>query len=88
VPAGLDPIGWIVIGFIAGAVAGWFVPNRAGMGCLGTTLLGIVGGLVGGWIWTQVLNQDRAGGFLGALLIAILGSALLLVLIRGLSRRD
>jgi uncharacterized membrane protein YeaQ/YmgE (transglycosylase-associated protein family) len=88
VPAGLDPIGWIVIGFIAGAVAGWFVPNRGRMGCLGTTLLGIVGGLVGGWIWTQVLNQDRAGGFLGALLIAILGSALLLVLIRGLSRRD
>jgi uncharacterized membrane protein YeaQ/YmgE (transglycosylase-associated protein family) len=88
VPAGLDPIGWIVIGFIAGAVAGWFVPNRGRMGCLGTTLLGIVGGLVGGWIWTQVLNQDRAGGFLGALLIAILGSALLLVLIRGLSRQD
>ena len=87
-PAGLDPIGWIVIGFIAGAVAGWFVPNRARMGCLGTTLLGIVGGLVGGWIWTQVLNQDRAGGFLGALLIAILGSALLLVLIRCLSRRE
>jgi uncharacterized membrane protein YeaQ/YmgE (transglycosylase-associated protein family) len=88
VPVGLDPIGWIVIGFIAGAVAGWFVPNRGRMGCLGTTLLGIVGGLVGGWIWTQVLDQDRAGGFLGALLIAILGSALLLVLIRGLSRRD
>jgi uncharacterized membrane protein YeaQ/YmgE (transglycosylase-associated protein family) len=88
VPAGLDPLGWIVIGLIAGAVAGWFVPNPSRMGCLGTTLLGIVGGLVGGWIWTQVLNQDRAGGFLGALLIAILGSALLLVLIRGLSRRD
>jgi uncharacterized membrane protein YeaQ/YmgE (transglycosylase-associated protein family) len=85
-PEGLDPIAWIVIGFLAGAVAGWFVPNRAPMGCLGTTLLGIVGGLVGGWLWTSVLNQDRAGGFLGALLIAILGSALVLVLVRGLSR--
>lgn len=85
-PAGLDPIAWIVIGFLAGALAGWFVPNRERMGCLGTTLLGIVGGLLGGWLWTSVLNQDRAGGFLGALLIAILGSALVLVLIRGLTR--
>ena len=86
-PVGLDPIGWIVIGLIAGAVAGWFVPDRARMGCLGTTVLGIVGGLVGGWLWTNVLHQDRAGGFLGALLIAILGSAFVLVLIRGMSRR-
>lgn len=86
-PPGLDPLAWIVIGFLAGAVAGWFVPDRGRMGCLGTTLLGIVGGLVGGWIWTNVLDQNQAGGFLGALLIAILGSALLLLLIRGMSRR-
>jgi uncharacterized membrane protein YeaQ/YmgE (transglycosylase-associated protein family) len=86
-PAGLDPIAWIVIGFLAGAVAGWFVPDRGRMGCLGTTVLGIVGGLVGGWFWTSVLDQNRAGGFLGALLIAILGSAFVLVLVRGMSRR-
>jgi uncharacterized membrane protein YeaQ/YmgE (transglycosylase-associated protein family) len=86
-PAGLDPLAWIVIGFLAGAVAGWFVPDHGRMGCLGTTLLGIVGGLVGGWIWTSLLNQNRAGGFLGALLIAILGSALVLILVRGMSRR-
>ena len=86
-PVGLDPIGWVIIGFIAGAVAGWFVPDRGRMGCLGTTLLGIAGGLIGGWLWTQVLHQDRAGGFLGALLIAILGSAFVLLLLRGLTRR-
>lgn len=86
-PAGLDPIGWIAIGVVAGAVAGWFVPDRGRMGCLGTTLLGIVGGLFGGWIWTNLLHQDRAGGFLGAILIAILGSALVLLLVRGMSRR-
>lgn len=87
-PDGIDPLGWIVIGFIAGAVAGWFVPDRERMGCLTTTLLGIVGGLIGGWVWTNVLHQDRAGGFLGALLIAILGSALVLLLVRAMSRRQ
>ncbi len=88
-PEGLNPIAWIVIGLLAGAAAGFFVPGRERMGCIGTTLVGIVGGLIGGWIWTELLGQDQAGGFLGALLIAIVGSALILFLIRAVSgRRD
>ena len=88
-PDNLNPLAWIVIGLIAGAVAGWFVPGRERAGCFGTTLVGIVGGFLGGWIWTELLNQDRAGGFLGALLIAILGSAIVLLVIRAVSgRRD
>ena len=88
-PENLNPLAWIVIGLIAGAVAGWFVPGRERNGCIGTTIIGIVGGLLGGWIWTGLLHQNQAGGFLGALLIAILGSAIVLLLIRTLSgRRD
>jgi uncharacterized membrane protein YeaQ/YmgE (transglycosylase-associated protein family) len=88
-PQGLNPFVWILIGLIAGAAAGWFVPGRERMGCLGTTVIGIIGGLVGGWIWTELLGQNQAGGFLGALLIAILGSALVLLLIRGVrGQRD
>jgi uncharacterized membrane protein YeaQ/YmgE (transglycosylase-associated protein family) len=88
-PEGLNPVVWILIGLIAGAVAGWFVPGRERMGCIGTTIIGIVGGLVGGWIWTELLDQNQAGGFLGALLIAILGSALVLLVIRAArSQRD
>lgn len=85
-PENLNPLVWIVIGFVAGVLGGWFVPGRERMGCIGTTAIGIIGGFVGGWIWTEVLNQDQAGGFLGALLIAVLGTALILVIIRGLSR--
>ena len=85
-PSGLDPIAWIIIGFLAGLIAGWFVPGRERGGCIGTTALGIVGGLLGGWFWTSVLHQNQAGGFLGALLIAALGAAVVLVAIRGLTR--
>lgn len=84
-PENLNPLAWIVIGLIAGAVAGWFVPGRERNGCIGTTIIGIVGGLLGGWIWTGLLHQNQAGGFLGALLIAILGSAIVLLVIRALS---
>jgi uncharacterized membrane protein YeaQ/YmgE (transglycosylase-associated protein family) len=81
-PEGLNPFLWILIGLIAGAVAGWFVPGRERMGCIGTTVVGIIGGLIGGWVWTELLNMDAAGGLLGALVIAVLGSALVLLGLR------
>jgi uncharacterized membrane protein YeaQ/YmgE (transglycosylase-associated protein family) len=81
-PDDLNPFIWILIGLLAGAIAGWFVPGRERNGCIGTTIIGIAGGLLGGWIWTELLNQDRAGGFLGALLIAVLGSAIVLLILR------
>jgi uncharacterized membrane protein YeaQ/YmgE (transglycosylase-associated protein family) len=83
-PEGLNWLTWIVIGLLAGAMAGWFVPGRERNGCIGTTVIGIIGGLLGGWLWTDVLGLDRATGFLGALLIAVLGSAVVLFAIRGL----
>jgi uncharacterized membrane protein YeaQ/YmgE (transglycosylase-associated protein family) len=84
-PEGLNALSWIVIGLLAGAIAGWFVPGRERNGCIGTMLIGIAGGLVGGWIWTELLGQDQAGGFLGAVLIAVLGSAVVLLILRALS---
>jgi uncharacterized membrane protein YeaQ/YmgE (transglycosylase-associated protein family) len=83
-PEGLNVLSWIVIGLLAGAMAGWFVPGRERSGCIGTTLIGGAGGLLGGWIWTELLGQDQAGGFLGALLIAVLGSALVLLVLRAM----
>lgn len=84
----LGVFGWIVVGLLAGAMAGWFVPGRERYGCLGTTLIGIIGGLLGGWFWTQVLHQAPAGGLLGALLIAILGSAVVLLILRTVNGGD
>lgn len=87
-PEGLNVLSWIIIGLLAGAIAGWFVPGRERNGCIGTTLIGVAGGLLGGWIWTELLNQDQAGGFLGALLIAVLGSAIVLVVLRAVRGSD
>jgi uncharacterized membrane protein YeaQ/YmgE (transglycosylase-associated protein family) len=86
-PEGLNPFVWILIGLIAGAVAGWFVPGRERMGCIGTTVVGIIGGLLGGWIWTELLDQDAAGGILGAIVLASLGAALVLLALRAIRSR-
>jgi len=71
----LGIFGWIIVGLLAGALAGFFVPGRERYGCLGTMLIGIAGGLLGGFLWVNVLRQDRASGWLGALIIATLGQS-------------
>ena len=84
----LGILGWIIIGLLAGALAGAFVPGRQRFGCLGTMLIGIIGGLIGGWLWTSVLGQNEASGWLGALLIATLGAALVILVLRSMTGRD
>ena len=78
--------GWIIVGLLAGALAGFFVPGRERYGCLGTMLIGIAGGLLGGFLWVNVLNQDEASGWLGALVIATLGAVIVLLVLRAMRR--
>ena len=81
--------GWIIVGLIAGALAGFFVPGRERMGCIGTMLVGVLGGFIGGFLWVNLLGQDEASGWLGALVIATIGSILVLFIIRAVTgRRD
>ena len=84
----LGIFGWIIIGLIAGALAGFFVPGRERMRCIGTMLVGIVGGILGGFLWENVLGMGEASGWLGALVIAVIGSILVLVVLRAVSGRD
>lgn len=84
----LGIFGWIIIGLIAGALAGFFVPGRERMGCIGTMLVGIGGGILGGFLWENVLGMGEASGWLGAIVIATIGSILVLVVLRAISGRD
>lgn len=80
-------ISWIVFGLVAGALAKLLLPGKDPGGCLVTILLGVVGAFVGGWIGTR-LGFGTVDGFnLGSLGIAILGSAILLLVYRLLRGR-
>jgi uncharacterized membrane protein YeaQ/YmgE (transglycosylase-associated protein family) len=83
----LGIFGWIIIGLVAGALAGFFVPGRERYGCLGTMAVGIIGGLIGGFLWENVLGFGEASGWLGALVIATIGAILVLLVLRSM-RRD
>lgn len=68
-------IGWIVLGGLAGTVAGRTLYGRA-FGFLGNIILGIIGGLVGGEVLGLFVDSKQSFYFWGSLLIAILGSFL------------
>ena len=83
----MDLIGWIVVGFIAGALSGAVV-DRGPSGCLANTFVGILGGLLGGWFATEELHMDSTRGFLGALLVAFLGSVAIRLILNALNSSD
>jgi uncharacterized membrane protein YeaQ/YmgE (transglycosylase-associated protein family) len=82
----MDLLGWIVIGFIAGSISGWFVGVRSAQGCLPTIVVGILGGIVGGWL-AREMGFGQPGGFISALVVAILGGIVVRVVLRALERR-
>jgi uncharacterized membrane protein YeaQ/YmgE (transglycosylase-associated protein family) len=71
-------LGWIIIGGIAGAVAGR-VMRGEGFGILGDILVGIIGGLVGGWLLGLFISADV--GVIGSFFTALIGACVLVGLI-------
>ncbi len=76
-------IGWIVLGAIAGWIAGLLVKGDEGMGVIGHVVLGIVGALLGGFVVTLVTNEDPMDGVLdiSSLLTAIIGAVVVVVVV-------
>ena len=83
----MDIIGWIVVGFLAGALSGFVFKNRTARGCLPNILVGILGGIIGGWLAQQLFGVDQTRGFLGALVVAFLGAIVIRFLIGVTERR-
>jgi uncharacterized membrane protein YeaQ/YmgE (transglycosylase-associated protein family) len=77
-------VAWIVVGLIAGAVAARVVTGR-GFGCVADIIVGIVGALIGGWLLGALFNISGTVGFIGSIVVAFLGAAILLSLLKLLS---
>lgn len=77
IPRGV--IGWLLVGLIAGWLAGKVSRGR-GFGCIANVLLGLVGAVLGGWIFSQ-LGIVRFG-FIYSLAAATLGAVVLVAIAR------
>jgi uncharacterized membrane protein YeaQ/YmgE (transglycosylase-associated protein family) len=68
-------IAWLVVGALAGWIAGKVVPGDEGYGVLGTIVAGIVGALVGGFLLGAVTGDDWTTGInIPTLVAAIVGA--------------
>jgi uncharacterized membrane protein YeaQ/YmgE (transglycosylase-associated protein family) len=83
----MDWVGWIILGFIAGALSGAIVGGRTARGCLPNIVVGILGAIVGGWI-AQQLNLGQAQGFIAAILVAVVGAIVVRVILEAVSPND
>jgi uncharacterized membrane protein YeaQ/YmgE (transglycosylase-associated protein family) len=92
----LDVFVWIIFGLIAGAIAKAILPGRDPGGAIVTIIIGIVGSLIGGFIGRTLLGYGQINdtgdlsrpGFLMSLVLAVIGSIVLLAgyrLIKGRS---
>ena len=81
----MDIISWIVLGAIAGWIAGLLVKGDEGLGIIGHIILGIVGAFVGGFLAGLLFDADPIDGVfdISSIVAAVVG-AVIVVLVVGM----
>jgi len=72
-------IGWLIVGLIAGWLAGKVSRGR-GFGCIANIILGLIGAILGGWIFTKL--NIPGNGFIYSTAAATLGAVVLVAIAR------
>jgi uncharacterized membrane protein YeaQ/YmgE (transglycosylase-associated protein family) len=78
-------LAWVVLGLIAGFVGSKIV-NKSGEGIVLDIVLGIVGAVIGGWLFNRFGASGVTGLNLYSLLVAVIGSVVLLVVFHAIRR--
>jgi len=78
-------LAWVIIGLIAGWLAGTLSRGR-GFGCIGNVLLGLIGAILGGWLFAKL--GIFGGGTIYTLASATVGAVLLVAIARLFSGND
>jgi len=79
----MEGVGWlgaIIVGGIAGALAGRFVSGH-GYGIIVDVIVGIIGGVVGGWLATNLFHITGSG-YIFSFIVSVVGALILLILLR------
>jgi uncharacterized membrane protein YeaQ/YmgE (transglycosylase-associated protein family) len=77
-------IAWLIIGLVAGWLAGMFVKG-GGFGIIGDIVVGIIGAVIGGWLARHVLHIT-AGGMISSIVTATVGAVILIAVLRLIKR--
>jgi uncharacterized membrane protein YeaQ/YmgE (transglycosylase-associated protein family) len=80
-PGGI--IAWIVVGLIAGWLAGQFMKG-GGYGVIGDIVMGIIGAFIGGFLFSYLMPGSSAG-LIGSIVVAFIGAVVLIAILRAVS---
>lgn len=76
-------IGWIIVGGLAGMIAGKLM-RGGGFGIIGDIIVGILGAVIGIFLVGLFINGTL--GIIGSFLVALVGACLLVAIVRAVTR--
>lgn len=82
--AGHEIIAWLIIGAVAGWLAGLIV-RGGGYGIIGDIVVGIIGAVVAGWLFGAT-GIAMGSGMIGSIIAAVIGAVILIFILRLVSR--
>ena len=81
-------VAWIVLGAIAGYLAGMLVKGDEGMGVIGHIVLGIVGALVGGFLAGALFGTNPVNEIdITSIIVSVIGAVIAVVVWNALTGR-
>lgn len=82
----LGLFGWIIVGFLAGAISGALIGGRTARGCLPNIVVGILGAILGGWL-AQQMGFGPINGLIASIVVAVLGSLVVRLILKAINER-
>src|SRR5438094_8088376 len=79
-------IAWIIVGLVAGWLAG-LIMKGGGYGLIGDLILGLIGAIVGGWLFGLIMPSAEPTGLIGSIIVATIGAVVLVAIVRLISGR-
>ena len=80
-------ISWIILGALAGWIASKMMSTDKSMGAIANIVVGIIGALIGGFVMNFFNRAGVDGINIYSLFVALLGSIILLAIVKAVKRR-
>jgi uncharacterized membrane protein YeaQ/YmgE (transglycosylase-associated protein family) len=72
---------WLIVGGVIGWLASIVMKTNAQMGLIANVVVGVIGAAIGGWLATQLAI---GGGQVVSFILAVIGAAVLIAILRAL----
>ena len=72
---------WLIVGGVVGWLASIVMKTNAHMGIIANVIVGVIGAAIGGWAATQL---GLGGGMVMSFIMAIIGAAVLIAILKAL----